>query len=88
MDLTPRIKYGGRFFGRLRRAEQQSTILSNLVLPISTTLRQIRKSPLAGALAYLAEREGFEPSKGYKPLPDFESGTFDHSATSPVAPAV
>lgn len=37
-------------------------------------------------LVFMAEREGFEPSKGYKPLPDFESGTFDHSATSPVAP--
>ena len=31
----------------------------------------------------LAEREGFEPSvRGYR-TPDFESGTFDHSATSP-----
>ncbi len=34
-------------------------------------------------LLYLAEREGFEPSvRGYR-TPDFESGTFDHSATSP-----
>ena len=30
----------------------------------------------------LAEREGFEPSvRGYR-TPDFESGTFDHSATA------
>jgi hypothetical protein len=40
----------------------------------------------------LAEREGFEPSvRGYR-TPDFESGTFDHSATSPdsvrVKPAI
>ena len=33
----------------------------------------------------LEEREGFEPSVGYEPTPDFESGTLDHSATSPVS---
>ncbi len=32
---------------------------------------------------FLEEKEGFEPSVGYDPTPDFESGTFDHSATSP-----
>ncbi len=32
---------------------------------------------------YLAEREGFEPSIRYNRIPDFESGAFDHSATSP-----
>ncbi len=31
----------------------------------------------------LAEREGFEPSVREYRTPDFESGTFDHSATSP-----
>ena len=31
----------------------------------------------------MAEREGFEPSVAYNATPDFESGTFDHSATSP-----
>lgn len=30
----------------------------------------------------LEEREGFEPSVRFR-TPDFESGTFDHSATSP-----
>jgi hypothetical protein len=34
-------------------------------------------------LFLLAEREGFEPSIGYSPMPDFESGTFNRSATSP-----
>ena len=46
-------------------------------------LRQLRKRPLAGPFSYLAERGGFEPPRGYKPLPDFESGTFNRSATSP-----
>lgn len=44
-----------------------------------------RKRPILEglALAYLAERVGFEPTvRGYR-TPDFESGTFDHSATSP-----
>ena len=43
---------------------------------------ETRLSELAGLV--LAEREGFEPSVGGCPTPDFESGTFDHSATSPL----
>lgn len=31
----------------------------------------------------LAEKEGFEPSIRCNRIPDFESGAFDHSATSP-----
>lgn len=39
----------------------------------------------AKCLIFLAERVGFEPTvRGYR-TPDFESGTFDHSATSPGA---
>src|SRR5690606_17587802 len=45
--------------------------------------RRIRKTPLAGRRANLAERGGFEPPRRYKRLPDFESGTFNRSATSP-----
>jgi hypothetical protein len=33
----------------------------------------------------VAERVGFEPTKGYEPLPVFKTGAFDRSATSPVA---
>ena len=32
----------------------------------------------------MAERVGFEPTVRYSRTPDFESGTFDHSATSPI----
>ena len=32
----------------------------------------------------MAEREGFEPSKGYYPLPVFKTGAFNRSATSPT----
>ncbi len=35
---------------------------------------------------YLAERVGFEPTKGYKPLLVFKTSAFDHSATSPCMP--
>ncbi len=43
--------------------------------------KRARRPVLSSALA---EREGFEPSvRGYR-TPDFESGTFDHSATSPM----
>jgi hypothetical protein len=31
----------------------------------------------------VAEREGFEPSIPFWGIPDFESGAFNHSATSP-----
>jgi hypothetical protein len=35
----------------------------------------------------MAERVGFEPTiRGYR-IPEFQSGAFDHSATSPEAPA-
>jgi len=39
---------------------------------------------------FMAEKEGFEPSIRYNRIPDFESGAFDHSATSPdsVSPVV
>ena len=37
--------------------------------------------------AQLEERVGFEPTVPYG-TPDFESGTFDHSATSPIRCAV
>ncbi|MEN9891357.1 MAG: Serine/threonine protein phosphatase [Pseudomonadota bacterium] len=32
---------------------------------------------------HLAEKGGFEPPIRYNRMPDFESGAFDHSATSP-----
>ncbi len=32
----------------------------------------------------MAEREGFEPSKGYKPLLVFKTSAFNRSATSPA----
>jgi len=37
---------------------------------------------------YLAERVGFEPTVRENRTPDFESGTFDHSATSPLEPDI
>jgi hypothetical protein len=36
-----------------------------------------------GFFAFLAERVGFEPTVRGNRTPDFESGTFDHSATFP-----
>ena len=42
-----------------------------------------QKAPDGGLLPTLAGRGGFEPPRRYKRLPDFESGTFNRSATSP-----
>ena len=39
---------------------------------------------MQSAVSNLAERVGFEPTKGYKPLLVFKTSAFDHSATSPV----
>ena len=36
------------------------------------------------AIEVMAEREGFEPSMGYKPMPVFKTGAFNRSATSPL----
>ena len=44
---------------------------------------KMQKAP-EGAFDILAERVGFEPTKGYKPLLVFKTSAFDHSATSPV----
>ncbi len=32
----------------------------------------------------LAEEQGFEPWMGYKPMPVFKTGAFNHSATPPT----
>ena len=32
----------------------------------------------------MAERVGFEPTMGYKPMPVFKTGAFNRSATSPL----
>ena len=45
-----------------RRAEGGTPGVNPEVLSTSLSLRQIRKKPLSGLFAYLAEREGFEPS--------------------------
>ena len=44
--------------------------------------RHKKTAPRGGFNSVLAEREGFEPSVPFS-TPDFESGTIDHSATSP-----
>src|SRR6185437_7572751 len=48
----------------------------------TTPIHRNAKRPL-GAFAFLAERVGFEPTLRHNRKPDFESGAFDHSATSP-----
>src|SRR3989304_4899471 len=45
--------------------------------------QNITKNILADVLCCLAERVGFEPTVTHNATPDFESGTFDHSDTSP-----
>ena len=45
--------------------------------------RRKYKRPREGAFHILAERVGFEPTVRENRTPDFESGPFDHSGTSP-----
>ena len=42
---------------------------------------ETKKNPLKGAFG---GEGGIRTHGGFAPTPDFESGTFDHSATSPV----
>ena len=42
-----------------------------------------QRTPLRIPYSCLAERVGFEPTVTHYATPDFESGTFDHSDTSP-----
>ena len=42
-----------------------------------------KKRALIGPDRFLAERVGFEPTKGYKPLLVFKTSAFNRSATSP-----
>ncbi len=67
----------------LRLSKFVPTNLSNRVASSTHPHQQKQKKPLAGLFLFLAERVGFEPTVRYKRTPDFESGTFDHSATSP-----
>ena len=46
-------------------------------------LGQKRKRAPMGPVSFLAERVGFEPTKGYKPLLVFKTSAFNRSATSP-----
>ena len=43
-----------------------------------------QKGPARGPFDFLAERVGFEPTVRENRTPDFESGPFDHSGTSPL----
>src|SRR4051812_43749131 len=68
---------------KLRKAATEVSPASALVCPAP----QNEKPRTGGAccfwgVAKLAEREGFEPPLRCR-KPDFESGAFDHSATSP-----
>ena len=49
----------------------------------STHSAKIQNAP-EGAFHILAERVGFEPTVRENRTPDFESGPFDHSGTSPM----
>ena len=50
---------------------------------VHTTHFPRNKKRPPGRLLFLAERVGFEPTLRHNRKPDFESGAFDHSATSP-----
>ncbi len=66
-----------------------ATRSKSAVLPICRTsgfeppLRPPKTTGPKGPDGFLAERVGFEPTKGYKPLLVFKTSAFDRSATSP-----
>src|SRR6478735_3762268 len=62
------------------------TNLSNPVRSSTPPSPPEMKTAREGPFLFLAERVGFEPTVRYERTPDFESGTIDHSATSPARP--
>jgi hypothetical protein len=56
--------------------------VTRIANPISL-LFSFLAAPRAPKALYVAEREGFEPSRPFWGLRDFESRAFDHSAISP-----
>lgn len=54
---------------------------SNLLILMN--YRHKKRRRWTSLIIEMAERVGFEPTKGYKPLPVFKTGAFSRSATSP-----
>ena len=48
-----------------------------------TTKNAARHKPGGVFFCCMAEEQGFEPWMGYKPMPVFKTGAFNHSATPP-----
>lgn len=67
------------------KAQSQSAILPiDRTLAWLLTLRSPKTNmPACAGTLILEEKEGFEPSVRQNRTPDFESGPFDHSGTSP-----
>src|SRR4030067_1437878 len=63
-------------------SEAKKQPCGNLHITANYANRQARSG--AKAPCCLAERVGFEPTVTHNATPDFESGTFDHSDTSPA----
>ena len=66
---------------------EPSTLKGNLraigQLKIEKTLQVPEVQELVGCLSDITERAGFEPAVRHKRTPLFESGTINHSDTSP-----
>src|SRR3546814_1260375 len=79
--------YKARVAGRHADTYEKTLPMTPIVVVAGGRSRMpVTKKPPYGGLSNLAERGGFEPPRRYKRLPDFESGTFNRSATSPDFP--
>ena len=77
------IGWDGRFAAPEAAAPLPGSNRVRLPIPHSAGKQ---KGPTRGPFCFLAERVGFEPTKGYKPLLVFKTSAFNRSATSPNCP--
>ena len=60
--------------------QQKTSVISNLYVDITEAKNQSKSALFSAVIrdfCVLAEREGFEPSDGYKPSHDFQSCALD-----------
>ena len=70
-----------RFRTHIPTMARSNALTGNMPRFLPTTRNT--KGPMKGSFVFLAERVGFEPTVRETRTPDFESGPFDHSGTSP-----
>ena len=84
-----------RRYAAVMDIERRTGLMTKAAVNTNTLTKKTRDSDLnseelrsLSLFLVLAERVGFEPTVRVNRTPDFESGPFDHSGTSPVGAVI